>query len=107
MIKRYVPIKKKRSKPRRGEPTREEKEAIRRQVYERSGGQCQLNLVPNCIKGVLPWDGSVTERWHLVHVHAKRRFGWEEKTNKLLGGCFNCHIIGVHQRGLKIKEDEE
>lgn len=105
MIQRYTPIRKKRSKPRRGEPTAEEKEALRREVYERCGGRCELNLHPNCAKGVLPWDGEVYERWHLVHLHAKRRFGWSEKNNKLLGGCYNCHIISVHQKGEKIKEE--
>jgi len=97
---------KSRSKPRRGEPTAKEKATIRLSVYERSEGRCQLNLGDGCNRGVLPFDGSVFERWHLVHVHAKRRFGWtEEQGNRLLGGCYWCHIVQVHGKGVKIPDE--
>ena len=33
-----------------------QKDAIRRQVYERDGGKCQLNLGPKCYRGILPED---------------------------------------------------
>src|SRR5208282_940975 len=53
-LRRYTPIKKKRSKPRRGEPTAEEKARVRLAVFERAEGKCELNLGPKCIKGALP-----------------------------------------------------
>lgn len=97
MINRYTPIRKKRRKPRRGEPTPAEKEALRRQVFEESGGRCELNLLPTCLKGVLPWDGDLLERWHLVHIRARRRFGWSR--DNLCGGCFKCHSASHNSGG--------
>ena len=104
-IKRYTPPRKRRATPRRGEPTDEEKAIERRRVYDRCGGRCELNLMPDCIKGVLPFEGSTPwDHWHLVHKHSKRRFGWTEaQGNTLLGGCWRCHLIGVHQKGMKIE----
>ena len=104
MIKRYTAIKRKRSKPRRGEPTNEEKEALRREVYTRSGGHCELNLLPNCVLGVLPWDGATPwDHGHLVHVKSKRVHGWH--ISNLRWGCAVCHLEGMHRLGLKLKED--
>ncbi len=102
-LKRYTPPRKRRLQPRRGEPTKEEKGAIRKAVYERCGGRCELHLVPDCIGGVLPPEGQTPwDHWHLVHLHSKRRFGWtEESGNKLLGGCWKCHLVGMHTKGLK------
>lgn len=31
---------------------------IRRQVYKRSGGLCELGTHPNCVLGILPFSGS-------------------------------------------------
>lgn len=102
MIKRYTSIRKKRSKPRRGEPTAEEKEALRREVYERCGGRCELDLLPACIKGVLPWEGDTPwDHWHLVHIKSKRVHGWH--ISNLMGGCPVCHLEGVHRLGMKIR----
>ncbi len=57
-LKRSAPPRKRRpGPPRRGQPTKAEKAAIRLQVYERCGGLCELNLMPGCLKGVLPFDG--------------------------------------------------
>lgn len=95
---RRTPIKKKRSKPRRGEPTAEEKTIIREREYIRSGGRCELRL-PGCKGGVLPFVGSVLERWHLVHKRARRRFGWGPEN--LRGGCYHCHIEMVHTKGVR------
>lgn len=99
-IKRYTPVRKKRPGTRKGEPTPEEKAKIRRDVYDECGGRCELNLLPNCMKGVLPFDGDVFERWHLVHKKSKRRFGWGR--DNLCGGCPVCHLVGIHRKGLKI-----
>lgn len=103
---RRTPIRKKRSKPRRGEPTREEKEALRRQVYDRSGGHCELNLMPNCFVGVLPWDGETPwDHGHLVHIKARRVHGWD--LSNLRWGCPCCHLDGMHRLGLKLKDEEQ
>jgi hypothetical protein len=103
-IRRYTPVRHKRPTARRGEPTREEKAAIRKAVYERSGGRCELRddkgapLDPRHISGVLPPEGDVFYRWHLVHIHAKRRFGWG--LENLTGGCYWCHAAS-HNCGNK------
>ena len=103
-LKRSAPPRKKRpGPPRRGQPTRAEKTAIRLQVYEETGGQCQLHLLPNCIRGVLPFEGGVRERWHLVHKRSKRLGGWGREN--LCGGCPVCHLDGIHLKGLKIPTD--
>lgn len=97
-LKRSAPPRKKRQKPRRGEPTKEEKGVLRHFIYELSGGRCELNR-PGCNTGLLPEDGELTERWHLVHRRAKRRFGWPiEGEFRMLGGCFSCHQF-VHRHG--------
>mgnify|MGYP001592753078 FL=1 len=101
-IKRYTPVRKKRLKPRRGQPTAQEKAAIRQQVYNECGGRCELNLGDGCMKGVLPFDGDVFHRWHLVHKKSKRRFGWAREN--LCGGCPWCHLVAVHTKGMKIDE---
>ena len=102
-IKRSTTPIRKRTKPRRGQPTPAEKTAIRLEVYERCEGRCELNLLPDCIKGVLPLDGETPwDHWHLVHIHSKRLGGWG--LDNLKGGCWKCHLIGVHERGMKINE---
>lgn len=105
-LKRSSAIRKKRpGPPRRGELTQAEKDAIRLRVYEETGGRCQLNIMPNCMRGVLPFDGGVRERWHLVHIRAKRRFGWGREN--LTGGCPVCHLDGLHTKGLKLTQPAE
>jgi hypothetical protein len=105
---RRKPVRKKRPGTRRGEPTKAQKTAERERVYLRSGGMCELRgedgepLHQQHRSGVLPREGSVFERWHLVHLHCKRRFGWTEAHgNTLLGGCYACHILGMHAQGKK------
>jgi hypothetical protein len=102
-IKRYTPVRKKRPGTRRGQPTPEEVKAVRLAVFERAKGKCELNLIPECIKGVLPFEGdSPWDHGHLVHIHAKRRFGTTVDGCKW--GCWKCHLVGVHQKGLKPNE---
>jgi hypothetical protein len=89
------PIRKKRSKPRRGQTTPEEMAAIRKAVYERSGGRCELRLSEDCITGVLAWDGgSSWSHGHLVHLKARRRFGTTLEDSRW--GCWHCHLVGLH-----------
>ena len=114
LIKRSGPPRKKRPGTRRGQPTKAEKAAERQRIYQRSGGFCELRgedgkpLHPQHISGVLPSEGPVSVRWHLVHLHAKRRFGWTEAAgNRLLGGCYPCHILGAHSLGRKIHVEAE
>jgi hypothetical protein len=105
MIKRYKPIRKKRNKPRRGEPTPAEKKSLRDQVYDECGGRCELNFMPNCWKGVIPREGFTPwDHWHLVHIKSKRVHGWDR--SNLIGGCPECHLEGMHRLGLKPKEEE-
>jgi len=92
-------VRKVRSKPRRGEPTNAEKVDIRAQVYAETGGRCEINKHPQCIRGRVwpefgtdPWD-----HWHLVHIQAKRIGGWDR--SNLLGGCPNCHLVSLHVEG--------
>lgn len=113
-LKRSAPPRKKRPGVRKGQPTNAEKEAERNRVYERCGGRCELRdengqpLHAKHISGVLPSDGDVMYRWHLVHWKAKRRFGWTEaQGNVLLGGCYWCHIGASHNRGVKIVPPRE
>jgi hypothetical protein len=91
-------IRKRRPTLRRGELTKLEKEAIRRQVYADCGGQCELNLAPECIKGMLPYEGETPwDHWHLVHRRNKRMHGW--KRENLCGGCPFCHLVVLHSYG--------
>lgn len=99
-IKRTA-VRKKRPGTRRGQATPEETAEIRQQAYDRAGGRCELNLVPECIKGVLPFVGDVLYRAHLVHIGAKRRHGTSLANSKI--GCYPCHIVGIHQQGGKGK----
>jgi hypothetical protein len=101
-------IPKRRAKPRRGQPTKAEKEAERDRVYLRCGGQCELRGEDGQSLSLFHWNGIIPkngetpwDHWHLVHLHSKRRFGWtEEQGNTLLGGCPACHLEGMHQNGL-------
>lgn len=100
-LKRYTPVKKRRTTLRRGELTPKQKLELREFIYELSGGMCELKL-PGCQGSFLPFEGSVFERWHLVHMRAKRRFGWPiEGPHRMRGGCHNCHILQLHQKGTK------
>ena len=106
-IRRSAPPRKKRpGPPRRGQPSPAEKIAARDFIYELSGGQCELTFngvkADRCRRGILPPNGDVRERWHLVHDGAKRRFGWSTTgPRRMRGGCYHCHIELMHQKGWK------
>jgi 5-methylcytosine-specific restriction endonuclease McrA len=96
---RRSPIPKKRSKPRRGQPTKEEKRQIRLAVFIRAGYRCEIKLHKQCWgTRTLPWDGDVFERGHLVHVKSRGAGGKWEMTNLLLG-CPPCHLGSMHTEG--------
>ena len=106
MALRRSPIRKKRLKPRRGEPSKDEKGRLHEHIYQVSGGRCELKFqgqkLPGCNQRVLPPDGDPLWKWHLVHVRAKRRFGWPiEGPKRMQGGCYHCHIENMHQKGMK------
>lgn len=102
-IKRHVPLRQRRATSRRGEPTASDKATLRRFVYERAEGKCELGL-KGCKGGFLPWDGDVFTRAHLVHLRARRRFGWGE--NNLALGCPCCHRL-VHDGKAKLPQTYE
>jgi hypothetical protein len=106
-LKRKTAIKQKRETPRRGEPSPAEIAEYRRIIYAKSGGRCELNVLTTCRQGVLPFDdpsGNIWKHWHLVHVRARRRFGWPtEGPDRMRGGCPECHLRGLHSIGLKPK----
>jgi hypothetical protein len=97
-LRRSKPIRKKRPGTRRGQPTKAEKHELREFIYELSGGRCEIRL-PGCKGTVLPKDGDVRYRWHLVHVRSKRVYGWPtEGAYRMRGGCFACHQE-LHTKG--------
>lgn len=82
-----------RKTPRRGEPSRHEKEAAREHAYTRAGGMCELQLCQEC-SGFCPLDGSDFVRGQLAHKLSKRRFGWmesEETGQRHYWSCIWCH----------------
>ncbi len=96
-IKRHTPVKKKRDKPRRGEPTNEEKQAARVICYSRANGLCQLHVNDQCL-GYAPLNAQDDDehQGQLCHLKSKRRFGWfesEQTGQRHLWGCVNCHRI--------------
>lgn len=97
-IKRKV-----RSKRRRGQPSKKEKAALRVERRDLAGGCCELKLSVKCIQGVLPLDGDVFERGHLVHLKSKGAGGaWTLENTRW--GCFECHLGEMHQKGTKISD---
>ncbi len=106
-LKRHTPVRKFRAKPRRGEPTKEEKENARTVCYARAKGMCQLRNGPHCL-GYAPLNATDGDenQGQLCHLKGKRRFGWfesEETGQKHRWGCWKCHQY-EHQRG---KEEED
>lgn len=92
---KHTPVRRFRPTLRRGEPNAQEKLVIRKAVYARAGGLCELRLAPNCARdAVLPFEGEVFQRAHLCHMKAKRRFGWRESEYQVLKlGCPACHLF--------------
>jgi 5-methylcytosine-specific restriction endonuclease McrA len=64
-------------------------EALRREVYERDGGQCQW---PGCGK-VLPYEGHDLFRAHLAHIVPRSRGGSDTEENTRI--LCPAHHIGV------------
>jgi hypothetical protein len=93
-------IRSKRTKPRRGEPTPAEKEAIRRIVFKRAHEMCELHIDSTCQRGPLPWDGGLRERGHLVHLRSRKMAGWGEQNVCL--GCARCHSDLMHTKGIQM-----
>jgi hypothetical protein len=97
MIRR-TPIKNRRTKPRRGQPTKAEKGVLREKRYGMAGGRCELRKHSKCTRErVLPKEGSVFDRAHLVHLQAKRVHGWDIENLRI--GCYFCHMVYMHQNG--------
>jgi 5-methylcytosine-specific restriction endonuclease McrA len=85
-IKRSTtPIPKKRTKPRRGDPTPLEKEERRREVYERDNHCCV-----DCHRWVI-WESGFWNSMHLMHIKSRGAGGSWELSN-LLTGCPECHM---------------
>ena len=83
-----------RSKLRRGEPTKEEKQAARVGCRSRAAGRCE-----DCGRPTLLSVG------HLHHMHGKRRFGWQEseiQTHRWL--CPACHHARHNPKAVPAKE---
>jgi hypothetical protein len=96
MIRRYAPPRKKRPGTRRGQATPEEITSVRLAVYERAGGRCELNLVADCIKGVLPYEGETAfDHGHAAHLKSKGAGGKWTMSN-IRWSCHLCHLVGLH-----------
>lgn len=103
LMKRRKPIPRKRAKPRRGQPTKAEKKALRWAVYERARGICELRLMPGCL-GPVPFNGSLRVRGHLVHLKSRGAGGkWDMENCRW--GCAVCHLDGMHTKGVKYGPD--
>jgi len=71
---------------------------VRLQVFERSGGKCELNNRDDCL-GVVPFeskDRTPYDHGHLVHVKSE---GSGDKTDmeNCRWGCWKCHLLGGHR----------
>jgi 5-methylcytosine-specific restriction endonuclease McrA len=62
------------------------------QLYERSGGMCELRLSPKCLVQV------IFETMHMCHVVSRARGGTWDLDN-LKAGCPECHIGWLHNGG--------
>ena len=95
------PIRKRRPGTRRGELTAAEKEAVRVMAYTRARGGCELDRHLHCCGGkVLPWNGGLRERGHLVHLRNRRMYGWAEQN--VAWGCPHGHLDLHHTKGLPL-----
>lgn len=97
MIRR-TPIKKRRTEPRRGEPTHDEKRILREERYRLAGGRCEIQKHSKCSgRYTLPLTGDIFNRAHLVHLHARRVYGWDIENLRI--GCYWCHAVFMHANG--------
>ena len=67
---------------------------IRLQLFERSGGNCELRVSPWC------WDWISWDTMHACHIVSQAR-GGEWELNNLKAGCPECHIGREHNGALK------
>lgn len=104
MIARSKPPRRKRPGTRRGQATPEEVERVREAVYARAAGRCELRMTSDCIPGVMPKEGPVLGRAHLVHMKGKRMWGTSEAICKL--GCWFCHLVTMHRGGKVVPPKE-
>lgn len=74
---------------------------IRRIVFKRAGGCCELQHRPDCVAGVLAWDGlRPVEHGHLAPVRGT--VPWPKRVRALLvngpelyaWGCWRCALLG-------------
>ena len=93
-----TPIRRKRRGTRRGQPTQVQKHTIKERIYERDGGRCQLNISPQCLRGVLPMDGELMFRAHLMHKRS-RGAGGDWSDDNLAIGCSFCHEASHNSQG--------
>jgi hypothetical protein len=96
-IQRTAPPGKRRKGTRRGQASPAEVVAVREAVYERAGGVCELRLSQDCIAGILPKEGPVIGRGHLVHLKGKRM--WGTSAEVCAWGCWFCHLVTMHRGG--------
>jgi 5-methylcytosine-specific restriction endonuclease McrA len=67
---------------------------IRLQLFERSGGRCELQLGPQC------WDWISWDTMHTAHIVSRARGGpWD--LDNLLAACPACHAA-QHNGGFKV-----
>ncbi len=91
-------IRKRRTRPRRGKATNQQKRAVRLIVFERSGGVCELKLREDCL-GWVPWDGpDIWSRGHAAHILGAGA-GGEWTPENIRRSCWRCHLIGLHVEG--------
>lgn len=65
---------------------------VRRAVFERSGGICELQVSPKCHM-IISW-----ESMHLCHKISRAR-GGEWSLENCRAGCAECHIGWEHNGG--------
>lgn len=100
-LRRFTRLRQRRSKPRRGQLTPREKTEVRRRVYHRARGRCELKFEGICLGDIdLPFDGGLYERGHLAHIKSRGASGAFTEANTRWA-CWRCHLIGMHQKGLK------
>lgn len=75
--------------------TKKRKE-VRLQVFERSGGRCELNIRKDCM-GIVPFAGKTPyDHGHLVHLKSEGS-GGKTDTKNCRWGCWPCHLLALHR----------
>jgi hypothetical protein len=106
-IKRYAPPRKRRPGTRRGQPTAQEKMAVRLAVYERAQGRCEVRKHPECSGDrILPWGGDLFVIGHLAHIKSKGA-GGEFTEENTVWSCWKCHLISGHFMGERMERSSK